>query len=57
MEFVRELEEYGLKCSVFKSEDKFGSEVELDGISLEVRIIIFVFCYDKYIKEINVDIV
>lgn len=57
MEFVRELKEYGLKCLVFKSEDKFGSEVELVGISLEVRIIIFVFCYDKYIKEINVDIV
>lgn len=40
MELTKELEEYGLKCSVPKSEDKAGSETESDGISLEVSIIL-----------------
>lgn len=35
VELARELEEYGLKCSVPKSEDKSGSEAESDGISSE----------------------
>ena len=39
MELARELEEYGLKCLVPKSEDKSDSEAESDGISSEVRII------------------
>ena len=38
MELARELEEYGLKCSVPKSEDKAGSES--DGISSEVCIML-----------------
>lgn len=57
MELARELKEYGLKCSVPKSEDKSGSEAESAGISSEVRIIIFAPCHDKHTKEINVDIV
>ena len=36
MELAKELEEYGLKCSIPKSEDKSGSEAESDGISSEV---------------------
>ena len=40
MELAKELEEYGLKCSVPKSEDNSGSEAESDGISSEVRIIV-----------------
>ena len=57
MELARELEEYGLKCSVPKSEDKSGREAESDGISSEVRVIIFAPCHDKHTKETNVDIV
>ena len=40
MELARELEEYGLKCSVPKREGKAGSEAESDGISSEVCIIL-----------------
>jgi len=38
VELAKELEEYGLKCSVPKSEDKAEDEVESDGISSEACI-------------------
>ena len=40
VELAKELEEYGLKCSVPKNEYNAGSEAESDGISSEVCIIL-----------------
>ena len=38
VELAKELEEYGLKCSVPKYEEKVDNDAESDGVSLEVRV-------------------
>ena len=54
MELAKELEEYGLKCSVPKSEDEAANEADSDSISSEVCII-FTPPY-KHTPEKNIEI-
>ena len=39
VELAKELEEYGLKCSIPKYEDKVDDDAKSDGVSPEVCII------------------
>ena len=54
VELAKELEEYGLKCSVPKSEDEAANEADSDSISSEVCII-FTPPY-KHTPEKNIEI-
>jgi len=50
VELAKELEEYGLKCSVPKSEDEAANEADSDSISSEVCII-FTLPYKHTVRE------